>query len=363
VSGAPSGDQSSAELKTARTLNTVATIGAGHAIYGSLPGGVKRQVGVLVPRKAKAVARLAQTKVAIPKGAGKKAAIAASAGWLGFHGAELAGDVMSRRSINAQLKQKENAVAKSTEQSVFSKSDEVRVTGRGVNLSKALPGANVLSSAKVAGNVRNAVWHENQRGFHAGRAAEHWNKSHELRRANQAGWLGEQTRAVEAMDRAGKQSLKSDASEYQARMEARKLRNRALGVGAAAGVGVTAAGAVGVNEAKYRRSKKSVERILADRGRVEKRNFDAEADRQRRLGLYAGAGLGAGVVAGDAARRRFETVPVKVAGGGESRMLRIRPGRYGKSKAAALAAVSALAAGGGLAAYKRGVSEKNRPWM
>lgn len=114
---------------------------------------------------------------------------------------------------------------------------------------------------------------------------------------------------------------------------------------------------------------KSIEvRVTGHGVNIAKRNFDAEADRQRRLGLYAGAGIGGGVVAGDAARRmvgverlsdHYTDLPAQFA---RKRVYKLPAGRAGRAKLAALAAGSVLGVGGGVAAYRRGVSERNNPW-
>lgn len=96
---------------------------------------------------------------------------------------------------------------------------------------------------------------------------------------------------------------------------------------------------------------------------VEKRNFNAEADRQRRLGLYAGAGLGAGVVLGDAARRRMPIKAVELKDGTKRKVIDLPRGRGGKARLALLAAGSAAGAGGGIAAYRRGISERNNAYL
>lgn len=114
MSEKPRKGQSRAELETARTLNTVAIIGGGHALYTSLPDGTRHVVGRVVPKPVKnAGAAVASRVPRLPKSAGKKAALAGAAGWVGFHGMELAGDVMGRRSINAQIDQKKEAAVKS----------------------------------------------------------------------------------------------------------------------------------------------------------------------------------------------------------------------------------------------------------
>ena len=107
-----------------------------------------------------------------------------------------------------------------------------------------------------------------------------------------------------------------------------------------------------------------------DKGSVKKaRRFDPEADRQRRLGAYAGIAAGSGIVTGEAARRHFAVVkPNAVTGGGiaarkvtrESGRLATRygHGRLGLGLAATSAGLGALAAG----TYKRGISRRNRPY-
>ena len=156
MSSQPAKGQSKGELKTARTLNTVAIIGATHPMYtaarnlaSQAPEGVKAAAGRFVPKKAvsavrggvdRVVTRNPGTKAAAKFAAkhGKVAGAAAATGWLGFHGAELAGDVLGRRSINSQLKQKEQDMSKalSVEQSFVSKAETAPVTGHGTNIEK-----------------------------------------------------------------------------------------------------------------------------------------------------------------------------------------------------------------------------------
>lgn len=155
MSGSTSGNQSTGELKTARSLNTVATIGAGHAIYTSIPKNAKSKMpghkklveaGWLnepvehvkrpVPPKFRRLA------LKMPK-AGTSAKIAAGAaagGWLTLHSGELAGDIMARRSINSQLQQNQDSKGKVSSMSkndasiMSSGSGAVRSNGHGVNL-------------------------------------------------------------------------------------------------------------------------------------------------------------------------------------------------------------------------------------
>ena len=119
-----------------------------------------------------------------------------------------------------------------------------------------------------------------------------------------------------------------------------------------------------------RREKAVSYKKSADGVNVEKRNFNAEADRQRRLGLYAGAGIGGGLVAGDAARKvvlanskkigdLYDFKDKRIA---NKRVYRLPKRRLDRVGLAALAAGSVLGVGGGLAAYKRGIDERNNPW-
>lgn len=96
-------------------------------------------------------------------------------------------------------------------------------------------------------------------------------------------------------------------------------------------------------------------------GSIEKahRRFDPEADRQRRLGLAAGAGAGGGLLLGGAAARQYTT---KVHGEDTKRLkgIAVKPL---KGKKALLLTGGALASGGlGAAAYRKGLSERNNPW-
>lgn len=96
------------------------------------------------------------------------------------------------------------------------------------------------------------------------------------------------------------------------------------------------------------------------------RRFDPEADRQRRLGLYAGVGIGGGAVAGHAAHGHLKDLVERDSKTGE-RLVRIpakaKVLQRGKTRTGlALAGLAALSGGGGVAAYRRGVSERNQPW-
>jgi len=96
-------------------------------------------------------------------------------------------------------------------------------------------------------------------------------------------------------------------------------------------------------------------------GSIEKayRRYDPEADRQRRLGLSAGAGAGGALVLGSAAASKY-TRNVQLPSGEKVRGIAIKPRR---GKAAALLTLGAVGSGVyGANAYRRGISERNNPW-
>ena len=99
------------------------------------------------------------------------------------------------------------------------------------------------------------------------------------------------------------------------------------------------------------------------------RRYDPEADRQRRMGLYSGLGIGGSALAGRAAadrlagsvdrKKRTVTIPrMSLKGLSGDELKRAKRGRAGLG----LAAVSALSGGGGVAAYRHGVSRRNQPY-
>jgi hypothetical protein len=99
----------------------------------------------------------------------------------------------------------------------------------------------------------------------------------------------------------------------------------------------------------------------AGQGSISKayRRYDPEADRQRRLGLYTGAGVGGAVVLGSQAARNFTT---QVHGADTKRLRGIAVKPKGGKKALLLTGGTLLSGGGGIAAYRRGLSERNNPW-
>lgn len=78
------------------------------------------------------------------------------------------------------------------------------------------------------------------------------------------------------------------------------------------------------------------------------RRYDPEADRQRRIGLYAGLGGGSALVLGAAGARKLKGTKLSMPKGGK--------------KGLALLAGGAAAGGLGAAAYKRGIEIRNQPW-
>lgn len=113
---------------------------------------------------------------------------------------------------------------------------------------------------------------------------------------------------------------------------------------------------------------------------VEKaRRYDPEADRQRRLGAYAGLAGGAAIVTGRSAAQQYEgvrddgkpakkatkTTPAVPAKKGRLLGVRLKPDAAGvvnRGRAGVLTGATLALAGGGLAAYKRGISQRNQPW-
>ena len=98
---------------------------------------------------------------------------------------------------------------------------------------------------------------------------------------------------------------------------------------------------------------------------VKKRDFNAEADRQRRLGAYAGLGAVGAAGFGAAAARGLEMKGRRSDGqifALKSKKKAKMPAKRlaGRAGLAGLAAGSGLA---GLAAYRRGISERNYPYL
>lgn len=137
----------------------------------------------------------------------------------------------------------------------------------------------------------------------------------------------------------------------------RKVRRARIGAGVGGAAAVGSLGLLAGGLAARRRRQEQ-------RSGVAKRNFNAEADRQRRLGLYAGLGIGSGIVAGETARRIYASTGQQRKDG-FVKPHRMRLKSLDRKKAAALAASTAIAlggVGGGAWSYRRGVQERNQPW-
>lgn len=290
---------------------TQARVGLASNILGITAGAAALGTAVKNPalRKPSAenagpVTRRVLHKIKSPRG--KAALIAGGAGGaIALQAANLGGDFVSNRVLSREAK-----MSKSIEQSIVSKSDDVdRGTGIGMNLEKAWKGepgdkrnTKYATSSLVGGVVVPGI----------GAAL---------------GPIGY------GMYRSGEESeIRRNAS----------IKRRKAAIAA--------------------KKKKSQH--------VEKRNFNAESDRQRRLGTYAGVGIGTGVVAGAAAGRGLS---VKGLDREKGRLVSVRGpvGELGApvmtkkwlSRRGGLAALAAVSAGGGIAAYKRGISERNRSYM
>ena len=266
MSSAPSGKpQSEKELKATRTLNTVATIGAGHALYAMTPEkkreAAREKLLKITPEKTRPGARKILATLKQPKLGGKltTAGKVVAGGWLGLHTAELAGDVMARRSINNQLAQvqaqknkgKVNSVKKN-DQSMISKADGAsRLNGRGVN----------LEFVEKAITVNTAMMYEN-----------HKNK-----------------KKVERLEKE-KQTKLSDVTKAYRRFDPEADRQRRLGM--ASVTGVAGAGAIGQRAARNVTTKvkaKSGSKLVETRGLAIKPGASV-----KRTGLLTLAALASG---------------------------------------------------------------------
>lgn len=519
MSGTKAREQSDAELKSAKTLNTVAQIGAAHAIVASTPKKWKAKI----PGHARLVAtgeRLKERMPKVPEGAGtagKVAAVAVPAGWLGFHGAEWAGDVMARQSINNQLarnaERREGAVGKAVDPRNghgrrIAAHDEVsklslaplRRAGSAVRSAltvgappaAAAPKPSTLTQAERTVRRKakaDAAWAASPQGQNAiarreaNRAAQAWKPTssevsarreavgqararrqvygtgvgrteegyasplerHNARREQFAALpalgkikVGAQN-AWEGLTPTGKTVVGGGAAATaalggykatrpkEAAMDPYATYGKAAGgmlvpTGALVGLGQVDKGfkfpaALGVrrgpNGAAMVPRKPGAKRglalaehealmgteglaqlpaasrraVVAARGNRatgsglvgKARRYDPEADRQRRLGVYAGLAGGAAIVTGRSAGKHFEgvreagtpevpatkTTPAVPAKKGRLVGVRLRPDAEGKvlrGRAGVLTGATALLAGGGLAAYKRGISQRNQPW-
>lgn len=297
---------------------------------------------------------------------GRAALIAGGAGSaLGLQLANLGGDVVANRVLSRE------AGMSKAEFSFITKSDEVPVTGHGVNIAKSerftdaehkwydeqtdkarrLTGRDWAIQGGVSGAVGGGVvggYGGTLAGALASRKPSRMRFSNKLMTAGMiggalAGAIGGGVAGANKGRRLGNKRAKRFMEDPQVKYQILSLRRE------------------GIRREKAVSYKKS---------EVKKRNFNAEADRQRRLGLYAGAGIGGGLVAGDAARKvvlanskkikdLYDIPDKRIA---NKRVYRLPKRRLDRVGLAALAAGSVLGVGGGLAAYKRGIDERNNPW-
>lgn len=417
-------EQSEKELRAARALNTVATIGAGHALYAMTPEksrlATRDKLLKLTPHKIRPKAEAVLSSLKQPELGGKltTAGKVAAGGWLGLHSAELVGDVMARRSINNQLQIKQNKKSgkvMKNDMSMISKSVGYnRTSGHGVNLAKSdadskllnrihelkeimdkptrltrgeavlgtagvLGGSTAIHMARKKKKVVSKATDSNTgslsaigksaytKGFKESLArtkAENIKSKEFVEKNPSLKHLSQYKNPLKRLNHADISGLEAKAEQKyhlpenfdslddyrQGRFEGardtkidnyiKNRRKQRVVVGVATG----ATGAMATNK------KRNVAKAY--------RRFDPEADRQRRIGQYQGLGLGASVVTGSMAGKHF-TTHVKVSGK-NARGIAAKPGSG--RKGAALAAVSAVSAAGGLGAFKRGISERNQPW-
>ena len=383
MSGAPTTKpQSERELKTTRTLNTIATIGAGHALYSMTPEkkreAARERLLKLTPEKTRPGARKILATLKQPELGGKltTAGKVVAGGWLGLHSAELAGDIMARRSINNQLAQvqaRKNKGSvdsvKKNDQSMISKSEGyVSRNGHGKSLvdkafsSKENTRETVLvpGYGYVNGSIRRRPATKNEKttgGFSGGAVG---------------GIMGglvatshpRPTNKVLAIG-AGSGALAGAGLGYAGSRHTREFypdMRKHSGAKHRPGKYVTAS-----EQAEAIRNTNYMAARQRQQERVGKayRRFDPEADRQRRLGLYAGTGVGGSILAGGMAAPNFSTKLAVKASGKEAkdivhRGIFAKPGK-GK-KGLGLAAISAASGAAGIGSYKRGLSQRNQPW-
>lgn len=387
MGGGGGAGQSRGELETAKVLNTVATIGAIHPTYHAVRdlyrhktpesrARIERTLARPIPKKVKAGAASLKEKtrkLRIPKGSGKKVAIATTGAWLGLHSAELAGDVMARRSINGQLQQVKGPSVKknlSIEQSLMSTSDYARRgTGIGLNLEKAWKGEpgdkrnTQYALAAGAGSLAGGVVTSQMRMT-----------PKESRIFNIARKRGDRAVERELASIDPKTILNGDGrlTRYKKYKTTAGILGRSVkpvitspGFGRVIGTRVVApvvaGAAIGtVGRAAYRHRRK-----------VEKRHFNAESDRQRRIGAASGVLAGTSIVTGAAAMKGLQfrrgitdEAGRRMAGSSLGYFIPkdVNPKKLLRNRAA-LAAAALATGGGAVAAYKQGISQRNQTWM
>ena len=293
-------------------------------------GGIPRRTTEFAERKtssATRTGRLARKTGRVLRNPKMIAAGGATA--IGLQTANWAGDTIAARALTQQKRKDKMDMSKSIEQSVVSKAETNPVTGHGVNLEtveKRLiddkmwreASGKKTREAAVQGGIAGSVL-----GGTVGGAATHALKTNKKTKALAIGAGAASTSAAGAAV-----SLRSHKKFYADPRVRAAAEKRTLNSLAAKG-------------------KKNV--------RVEKRYYDSEADRQRRLGAASGVLGGVAVVTGAEAARR---VPLKGVGRA------VRAGIKGNPRVAAgLAAASGLSGLGAAASYKRGISRRNMTWQ
>lgn len=263
---------------------------------------------------------------------------AGAVGALGLQVVNTAGDVVANRVLQreAKLKRKttKGTAVKSYEAPVDFSKAQVRGTGHGVNIEKR--DVSGRDAAIAAG---------------AGAGAGGIASVYAIPYVHRATMGGVNALADRARNKGG---MALRAAKFIS-----KRPKLIYGATLAPYAAIPAATAVAAT-ATVRRRKKAVV--------ASKRYFDSEADRQRRLGAYAGLGGGSALVLGDAARRQFKVSTERdkpVAGKTRGRLKRLEVGlKEGKRlrTPVLLGGAAALSAIGGAAAYKHGISERNRPY-
>jgi len=139
----------------------------------------------------------------------------------------------------------------------------------------------------------------------------------------------------------------------------RRFKSKKAAVGA--GIGAASMGGLSALENSVSRHntayRRGIEKSLVDVSKAYRR-FDPEADRQRRAGIYTGAGVAGAALAGREASNHFTTRAV--VGQKKARGIVTKPGkgRLGLGLAALSGASGAFAAN----SYKNGLSARNQPW-
>lgn len=385
MSGAPTGNQSERELKTTRTLNTIATIGAGHALYSMTPEkkreAARERLLKLTSEKSRPRARKVLATLKQPEIGGKltRAGKVVAGGWLALHSAELAGDVMSRRAINNQLSQVQGVKNEGSVSSV-KKNDSslmsagygaVRSSGYGVNLEMI---DKAFSKRPDYKDTYYVPGHGEKHGTVYGTESTRGERRAAAGAAGVVGGIG--------------------GGMFGGALHAKRGGSGKLGAALGLAGGATALGALAHRGSKYkselrlddkkaqremgeymrrapqdrlsvtqeRRLKQDAHRATIEHNSRHRlmayhelskayRRVDPEADRQRRIGAYA---AGSAVGSAWAGKEASKHIGGRMLGGG----VLIKPSKKGVG----LAALSAGLGAAGIGSYRHGISVRNQPW-